>query len=76
MGPRNVKIWGGGGGGGGLFSHDTGENWIRLHVCTVLLCESGSSLRDEERGGKQREIVEKTNTRRLRVYYLYNMSLV
>ena len=34
--------------------------------------------RDEERDGKQREVVEgeKTNTRRLRVYYLYTMSRV
>ena len=38
--------------------------------------KSGSGLRDEKRGGKQREIVEKANERRLRVYYLYTMSLV
>ena len=37
-----------------------------------LICETID--RDEERGGKQQEIVKKkTNTRRLRVYYLYTM---
>ena len=36
-----------------------------------LVCETID--RDEERDGKQREIVKKTNTRRLRVYYLYTM---
>ena len=53
-------------------------NWIRLHgmLSPSLLCESGYGLRDQERGSKQREIVEKTNTRRLRAYYLHTMSRV
>ena len=36
-----------------------------------LICETIDQ--DEERDGKQREIVRKTNTRRLRVYCLYTM---
>ena len=39
-----------------------------------LACETID--RDEERDGKQQEIVEKMNTKRLRVYYLYTMSRV
>ena len=36
-----------------------------------LICETID--RDEERDGRQREIVRKTYTSRLRVYYLYTM---
>ena len=51
---------------------------MRSSLDPSLVHQSGSGLQDyidqdEERDGKQQEIVEKTNTRRLRVYYLYTM---
>ena len=55
---------------------DTASRYVQftrpsLFAKVGLICETID--RDEERGGKQQEIVKKTNTRRLRVYYLYIM---
>ena len=55
---------------------DTASRYVQftrpsLFAKVGLICETID--RDEERDGKQREIVKKTNTRRLRVYYLYTM---
>ena len=55
---------------------DTASRYVQftrpsLFAKVGLICETID--RDEERDGKQREIVKKTNIRRLRVYYLYTM---
>ena len=55
-----------------------------VHQTLPFFCESGSGLqdytihvdRDKERDSKQQKIVEKTNTRRLSVLPVYNVSCV